>query len=106
MAISTFQMARSSVLVMLYSGTRKYITQICAGISKQSMGGLEPSGNRIVVPAARQATRPEGIGSLESILGLLESLKIRALYEINQRLKSIGSKILKEIILHIFLKKF
>ncbi len=28
---------------------------------------------------ARQATEPGGIGSLESILGLLKSLKIRAL---------------------------
>jgi hypothetical protein len=34
--------------------------------------------NRVVVPA-RQATQPGGIGSLESILGLLKSLKIRAL---------------------------
>ncbi len=42
-------------------------------------GGLEPSRNKVVVPA-RQATQPGGIGSLESILGLLESLKIRALY--------------------------
>ncbi len=35
--------------------------------------------NRVVVPAS-QATQPGGIGSLESILGLLKSLKIRALY--------------------------
>jgi hypothetical protein len=34
--------------------------------------------NRVVVPA-RQAKHPGGIGSLESILGLLKSLKIRAL---------------------------
>jgi hypothetical protein len=33
--------------------------------------------NRVVLPA-RQATQPSGIGSLESILGLLKSLKIRA----------------------------
>ncbi len=33
--------------------------------------------NRVVV-LARQATKPGGIGSLESILGLLKSLKIRA----------------------------
>ncbi len=39
----------------------------------------EPSMNRVVV-AARQATKPRGIGSLESILGLLKSLNIRALY--------------------------
>ncbi len=41
-------------------------------------GGLEPSRNRVVVPA-RQAMQPFGIGSLESILGILKSLKIRAL---------------------------
>jgi hypothetical protein len=35
------------------------------------------SRNRVVVPA-RQATQPGGIGSLESILVLLKSLKIRA----------------------------
>jgi hypothetical protein len=34
--------------------------------------------NWVVIPA-RQATQPGGIGSLESILGLLKSLKIRAL---------------------------
>jgi hypothetical protein len=33
--------------------------------------------NWIAVPA-RQATQPSGIGSLESILGLLKSFKIRA----------------------------
>jgi hypothetical protein len=38
---------------------------------------LEPSRNRVVVPA-RQATQPGGIGSLKSILGLLKSLKIQA----------------------------
>ncbi len=32
--------------------------------------------SRVVVPA-RQATQPGGIGSLDSILGLLKSLKIR-----------------------------
>jgi len=37
-----------------------------------------PSRNRVIVPA-RQATQPGGIGSLESILGLLKSLKIWAL---------------------------
>jgi hypothetical protein len=34
--------------------------------------------NKVVVPAC-QATKPGGIGSLASILGLLKSLKIRAL---------------------------
>ncbi len=38
-------------------------------------GGQEPSRNRIVVPA-RQATQAGGIDSLESIPGLLYSLKI------------------------------
>ena len=44
----------------------------CAEIFKQSM--------KVVVPA-RKATQPGGIGSLESILGLLKSLKIRAQFE-------------------------
>ncbi len=39
--------------------------------------GNEPSRNRVVVPA-HQATQSGGIGSLESILGLLISLTIRA----------------------------
>jgi hypothetical protein len=34
--------------------------------------------NRVVVPA-HKATKPGGIGSLESIIGLLKCLKIRAL---------------------------
>ncbi len=47
---------------------------------KQSMhGGQEPSKNWVVVPA-RQATQPDGTGSLESILGLLKSFKICAPY--------------------------
>jgi hypothetical protein len=47
-----------------------------AGIFKQSVGAR----NRVemVVVPARQATQPGGIGSLESIHGLLKSLKIRA----------------------------
>ena len=40
--------------------------------------GAKPSRNYVV--PARQATQPGGIGSLKSILGLLKSLKIRALY--------------------------
>jgi hypothetical protein len=48
----------------------------CVEIFKQSIGGR----NRVrVVVLARQATQPGGIVSLESILGLLKSLKIRAL---------------------------
>ena len=41
-------------------------------------GGQEPRRNRVVVPA-RQVTQPGGIGPLKSILGILKSLKIRAL---------------------------
>ncbi len=52
--------------------------ETCAGIFKQFMGGQEPSWNSVVVQAF-QATQPDGISSLESILGLLKSLKIRAL---------------------------
>jgi hypothetical protein len=40
-------------------------------------GGWSPSRNRVVVPA-RKATQPGRISSLESILGLLKGLKIRA----------------------------
>ncbi len=39
--------------------------------------GLERK--RVVVAAARLAKQPGGIGSLESILGLLKGLKVRAL---------------------------
>jgi hypothetical protein len=43
---------------------------------KKSIGGYEPSRNRVVdVVPARQVTQPGGICSLESILGLLKSLK-------------------------------
>jgi hypothetical protein len=51
-----------------------------AGIFKQSTGARNRVGtrNRVVVQA-RQPTQPGGIGSLESILGFLKSLKIRAL---------------------------
>jgi hypothetical protein len=50
------------------------IPALCAGIIAQSMGGKEQSRNRVVVPA-RQATQAGGNDSLESILGLLKSLK-------------------------------
>ncbi len=46
---------------------------------KTIYGCLEPSRNRVVVPAS-QATQPGRIGSLESILGPKKSLKIRGLY--------------------------
>ncbi len=45
---------------------------------KQSMGARNLGRNSVVVPS-RQATQPGGIGSFESNLGLLKSLKIRAL---------------------------
>jgi hypothetical protein len=43
-----------------------------AGIFKQAMGAR----NRVVIPV-RQTTQPGGIGFLESILGLFQSLKLR-----------------------------
>ncbi len=46
-----------------------------AGIFKQSMGARNRVWNGL---SYRQATHPGGIGSLESILGLFKSLKIRA----------------------------
>jgi hypothetical protein len=46
------------------------------------------SRNRVVVPA-RQPTQLGGIGSLESILVLLKSLKIRALQDKKQGAKPI-----------------
>jgi hypothetical protein len=42
------------------------------------MGGKEQRRNRVVVPA-RQATQAGGNDYVESILGLLKSLKIRTL---------------------------
>jgi hypothetical protein len=42
--------------------------------------------NRVVV-LARQATQPGGIGSLDSFLGLLKSLKIRAQYKLIEEAK-------------------
>ncbi len=54
------------------------VNVISAGIFEQSMGARSRNRvDRVVVPA-RQATQPCRIGSLESILGLLKSLKIRA----------------------------
>ncbi len=50
----------------------------CAGIFKQSMGAIGTEYNRVVIPA-RQATHPGRIDSLESTLGLIKSLEIRAL---------------------------
>ncbi len=53
-----------------------------AEIFKQYMGAM----NRVVV-LARQATQPGGIGSLDSFLGLLKSLKIRAQYKLIEEAK-------------------
>jgi hypothetical protein len=49
-----------------------------AGISKQSMGARNRVGIGLSYRPARLHIKPGGIGSLESILGLLKSLKIRA----------------------------
>jgi hypothetical protein len=51
--------------------------QSSAGIFKQSKGARNQVG--MGCRTARQSIQPAGIGSLESILGLLKSLKIRAL---------------------------
>ncbi len=63
--------------------------------------GLGPSWNRIVVPA-RPATQAGGIGSLESIPGILNSLKIRALNisvndSRNSELKKSGSDVVESM---------
>ncbi len=56
-------------------------------------GSQEPSRNRVVV-LARQATQPGGTGSLESILGLLKSLKfgLRAWRAVTTALFLLGSQ--------------
>jgi hypothetical protein len=51
----------------------------CAGIFKQSMGARNRVGIELSYRPVRLPTQPGGIVSLELILGLLESLKIRAL---------------------------
>ncbi len=55
-------------------------------------GSWEPNRNRVAV-LARQATQPGGIGSLESILGLLKSLKfgLRAWRAVTATLFLLGS---------------
>jgi hypothetical protein len=61
--------------------TALLIRGLCAGIFKQSLRGAKaPSKNRVVITGPPGNTQPGGIGSLESILGLLKSLKIRAQY--------------------------
>jgi len=68
------------------SGFQEKLHDLCLNF-RTIYGGLEPCRNRVVVPA-RQAIRPGGIGSLESIFGLLKSLKIRALSTVaNGRLR-------------------
>jgi hypothetical protein len=56
-----------------------------AGIYEQSMGAVEPSRNRVILPA-RQATKAGGIDSLESIPGLLKSLKTGLLTHVESKL--------------------
>jgi hypothetical protein len=65
-----------------------FLLLYCAGIFKQSMGARNRVGIIVVVPA-RQATQPGGIGSLKLILGLLKSLKIRALYSAKQMVRMV-----------------
>ncbi len=63
---------------------------------------LEPSRNRVVVPA-RQASQADGVDSLESILVLLKGKKIRSL----KKMSVAGSYLtflLKSIYKHIWLK--
>ncbi len=56
---------------------------ICAGIFKQSTGARNRVGIGLSFrPARLHNTQPGGIGFLESILGLLKRLKIRALYHL------------------------
>ncbi len=50
------------------------LSYIIAGLFKQSMGARNPVG----IGLSYRASQPSEIGSLESILGLLKSFKIRA----------------------------
>jgi hypothetical protein len=69
----------AQMIVFIPYCKKSQISAPCAGIFKPFMGARNRVGrNRVVVPA-RQDTQPGGIGSLESIFGLLQSLKIRAL---------------------------
>ncbi len=54
----------------------KHVLVYCAGIFIQSMGAMNRVGTGLSYRAAGE------IGSLESILGVLKSLKIRALYAV------------------------
>ncbi len=63
--------------VCLIYGIAHTITS--AGIWKQSMGARNRVGIGLSYRlASRQATQPGEIGSMESILGILKSIKIRA----------------------------
>jgi hypothetical protein len=55
------------------------------------MGAIGPSRNRVVVPT-RQSTYADGIDFLESILGLLKSLNIRAQTVLLQMLPATSRK--------------
>jgi hypothetical protein len=79
-----------------------------AGIFKQAMVATNRVGIGFVIPA-RQATKAGGIDSLELILVLLKSLKIRALGAAAVRpglclpaLSSLGTKIIKPVLYSAF----
>ncbi len=63
--------SRIALLFLQKNTVLEFLNNLC---------GLELSKNRIVAPSS-QATWAGGIDSLELILGLLKSLKIRALYK-------------------------
>ncbi len=58
-----------------------HIRIICAGIFKQSMGARNRVGIELSYrPTRLHTTQPGGVGSLKSILGLIESLKFGLWY--------------------------
>ncbi len=76
MQINIFQERRfqMSFFPFSFSGRSRYITLQCWNF-RTTYGGQAPSRNWVVV-SARQATQASGIDSMESIPGLLKSLKI------------------------------
>ncbi len=75
------EIPRRSVIVCFSSLSAKagliLTFEISVGIFKQSMGARKRVGIGVLVPA-QQATQVGGIDFLESILGLLKRLKLRA----------------------------
>ncbi len=59
--------------------SKDLVDEFCAGIFERSMGARNRIGKGFSYRPAR-LPQPGGIGSLESILGLFEGLKIRALF--------------------------